>query len=170
MSRGSIFSFHKVPRVLYKLHNSFAMTKGVQNFQTQTTFLSVYDCHCREKQERRKSAKEMKTEADWKYSPVLLCRPDIHPYDLPRMRPSFPRTEGRQEQEEYRVRTSTLRYWLIGKDENNNNYYEIFWTFIPGNPIDNLATLRANTASNIFWVLSSMSIGIYLILKWKNQR
>ncbi|XP_046635934.1 scavenger receptor class B member 1-like isoform X1 [Daphnia pulicaria] len=57
----------------------------------------------------------MKTEADWKYSPVLLCRPDIHPYDLPRMRPSFPRTEGRQvQEEEYRIRTSTLRYWLIG--------------------------------------------------------
>lgn len=64
-----------------------------------------------------KRAKGMKTEADWKYSPVLLYRPDIHPYDLPRMKPSFP-TTGRNSEEqnkEYLVSTSTLRYWLIGK-------------------------------------------------------
>lgn len=57
----------------------------------------------------------MKTEADWKYSPVLLYRPEIHPYDFPRMKPSFPKTRRAPQREDYLVSTTTLYCWLIGK-------------------------------------------------------
>ena len=61
----------------------------------------------------------MKTEANWKYTPILLFRPEIHPiYEYPRMKPSLPRTvttRDNDEEKEYIVSTSTLRCLLMGK-------------------------------------------------------
>lgn len=59
----------------------------------------------------------MKTESNWKYTPILLFRPDIQ-YDFPRMKPSYPRKVQVNEEEDYLVSSSTLRCLLIGKRTN----------------------------------------------------
>ena len=61
----------------------------------------------------------MKSEANWKYTPILLFRPEIHPIcEYPRMKPSLPRTvttRDNDEEKEYIVSTSILRCLLMGK-------------------------------------------------------
>ena len=61
----------------------------------------------------------MKSEANWKYTPILLFRPEIHPiYEYPRMKRSLPRTVttwDNDEEKEYVVSTSILRCLLMGK-------------------------------------------------------
>lgn len=56
----------------------------------------------------------MKNESSWKYTPILLFRPDIHSYDFPRMKPSYPKPVESKE-DTYLVSSSTLRCMLIGK-------------------------------------------------------
>lgn len=151
MSRGSIFSFHKVPRVLYKLHNSFAMTKGVQCIFVPKQFSYPFIIVIAEKNGREERARK-----EWRLRPTGSTRPFYYVgrISIRTIYPGWDRvSQGRKDDRSRRRNIGSVpRRYAIGSSvriKNNNNLCEIFDTFIPGNPIDNLATLRAK-ASNLF--------------------
>ncbi len=111
------------------------------------------------------------TEANWKYTPILLFRPDVHPFEYPRMKPSFPRrvTIREEEEKEYLVSTSTLRCLLIGKK------LTILWPlpkdFLPLPSFSWRASYRVHPAWTVnIWSRLLFTVDFHSLCLWSNSR
>lgn len=167
MSRGSIFSFHKVPRVLYKLHNSFAMTKGVQCIFVPKQFSYPFIIVIAEKNGREERARKK-----WRLKPTGSTRPFYYVgrISIRTIYPGWDRvSQGRKDDRSRRRNIGSVpRRYAIGSSVRiktttiTMKYFELFHSWKSNWQLCNAQS---------YGVKSFESYPVYLMLhKRKNQR